>query len=94
MSGATAHQQPVSQLLKGVNGQWSAMRLATLLICVGVLAAWLGCIVAGGQWIPLDWPTVTLLAGAQGAKALQGRFEFGPGGLTPPRGKPWDGEGL
>lgn len=86
-------RQPVCQLLQGVNGQWSAMRLATLMVTAGVLCAWLACIWTSGQWIPLDWPTVTLLMGTQGAKALQGRFEYGPHGLTPPRGNPWDGEG-
>lgn len=67
----------------------SCQRIVTFAVTITVLGMWVwGCLHAG-QFLPLGWPEVSLLAGSQGAKALQSRFELGAGGL---RDYPLSGE--
>lgn len=84
------------QTMTGPNGQWSAMRVASLLVTVVVLLMWVGFCLYEGRLIPLTWQDVTIIGGAQGVKALQSRFEWGGGGIwgRGGMGNPWDGEGL
>lgn len=81
--------EPISQIFRCPNGQWSAMRVVTFIVCLVVLGTWVTFCFIEGRFIPLDWPTVSVLGVSQAAKAIQGRFEFGPRGLN----KPWEGEG-
>ena len=72
---------PLSDALHGMDGGWSSMRIVTMLISVVVLGMWVIFCFIEGRFIPLGWETVTLLVGAQGAKAAQLRFELGSGGI-------------
>ena len=72
----------MSDALHGLDGGWSSMRIITMLISVVVLGMWVIFCFVEGRFIPLGWETVTLLVGAQGAKAAQLRFELGTGGLS------------
>lgn len=83
----------LAQTLQGVNGQWSTMRIATMLICVVVLGMWVTFCFIESRLIPISWEMVTLIGGSQGAKAAQLRFEAGRGGLYG-RTDPSEGEGL
>ena len=69
------------QTCTGPNGQWSAMRVASLLVTAVVLLMWVGFCLYEGRLIPLTWQDVTIIGGAQGAKALQSRFEWGGDGV-------------
>lgn len=84
------------QTCTGPNGQWSAMRVASLLVTAVVLLMWVGFCLYEGRLIPLTWQDVAIIGGAQGAKALQSRFEWGGDGIwgRGGMGNPWDGEGL
>lgn len=82
----------LAQTFQGVNGQWSTMRIATMLICVVVLGMWVVFCFVEHRLIPMSWEMVTLIGGSQGAKAAQLRFEAGRGGLT--SCDPSEGEGL
>lgn len=64
------------QTCTGPNGQWSAMRVASLLVTAVVLLMWVGFCLYEGRLIPLTWQDVAIIGGAQGAKALQSRFEW------------------
>ena len=79
--GDTAREQALSDALHGMDGGWSSMRIVTMLISVVVLGMWVIFCFIEGRFIPLGWETVTLLVGAQGAKAAQLRFELGSGGI-------------
>ena len=84
------------QALDFANGQWSAMRVASLLVTAVVLLMWVGFCLYEKRLIPLTWQDVAIIGGAQGAKALQSRFEWGGDGIwgRGGMGNPWDGEGL
>lgn len=75
----------LTQMVSGANGHISSMRVVTLFITATVLVTWVVFCFIEGRFIPLSWEDVTLIAGAQGAKALQGRFEWGPGGIREDR---------
>ena len=57
------------------------MRITTMLICVVVLGMWVIFCFMEGRFVPISWEMVTLIAGSQGAKAAQLRFELGREGL-------------
>ena len=84
------------QTLTGPNGQWSAMRVASLLVTAVVLCMWVGFCLSAGRLSPLTRQDVAIIGGAQGATALQSRFEWGGDGIwgRGGMGNPWDGEGL
>lgn len=84
----------LAQTFQGVNGQWSTMRIATMLICVVVLGMWVVFCFVEHRLIPMSWEMVTLIGGSQGAKAAQLRFEAGRGGLYGAGRDPSEGEGL
>ena len=74
------------------SGGWSTMRITTMLVCVVVLGMWVTFCFIEGRFVPISWEMVTLVAGAQGAKAAQLRFELGRNGLHAYEHHP-DGEG-
>lgn len=63
--------------LRCLDGGWSCMRIATMLVCVVTLGLWVWGCLSSGQYIHPDWPEVTLLVGSQTAKAGQLYFERG-----------------
>lgn len=81
----------LADALQGHDGGWSTMRITTMLVCVVVLGMWVTFCFIEGRFIPISWEMVTLVAGAQGAKAAQLRFELGRNGLSG-AGHPWEGE--
>jgi len=83
----------LADALQGHDGGWSTMRITTMLVCVVVLGMWVTFCFIEGRFVPISWEMVTLLAGAQGAKAAQLRFELGRDGLHG-ADRPWEGEGL
>lgn len=62
---------------------------AGLRCCLGM---WVAFCFIEGRFVPISWEMVTLVAGSQGAKAAQLRFELGRGGLA--SYDPSEGEGL
>lgn len=56
------------QTCTGPNGQWSAMRVASLLVTAVVLLMWVGFCLYEKRLIPLTWQDVAIIGGAQGAK--------------------------
>jgi len=60
------------------------MRITTMLICVVVLTTWVTFCFIEGRFVPISWEMVTLVAGSQGAKAAQLRFEVGKNGIPMP----------
>ena len=72
----------LADALQCQDGGWSCMRITTLLICVVVLGMWVAFCFIEGRFVPISWEMVTLVAGSQGAKAAQLRFELGRGGLA------------
>lgn len=84
----------LADALQCQDGGWSCMRITTLLICVVVLGMWVAFCFVEGRLIPISWEMVTLVAGSQGAKAAQLRFELGRGGLYGAGRDPSEGEGL
>ena len=72
----------LAQTFQGVNGQWSTMRIVTMLTCVVVLGMWVVFCFVERRLIPMSWEMVALIGGSQGAKAAQLRFEAGRGGLA------------
>lgn len=76
------------------DGGWSCMRITTLLVCVVVLGMWATFCFIEGRFVPITWEMVTLVAGSQGVKAAQLRFELGRGGLYGAGRDPSEGEGL
>lgn len=73
---------PVCDCLLDHNGGVSCQRIATLAVCFVVLGMWVWGCLTSGQFLPLGWPEVALIGAAQGAKAMQSRFELGAGGLS------------
>ncbi|MDD2966753.1 MAG: hypothetical protein PHN64_04580 [Desulfovibrionaceae bacterium] len=73
-------QTPLSDLFRCTDGGWSCMRVIAFLTCTVVLSVWALCCLLGGAWIPISWEMVALVGGAQGAKAVQSRFECRPQG--------------
>jgi hypothetical protein len=67
----------LGQFLRDDAGELSCMRLMCLLVTVSVLAVWVWGNLTSGQYVPLGYAEAGLLGGAHGAKALQGRFEYG-----------------
>ena len=59
------------QTCTGPNGQWSAMRVASLLVTAVVLLMWVGFCLYEGRLIPLTWQDVAIIGGAQGGRAGQ-----------------------
>lgn len=74
-------RQAVADSLQAVDGGYSAMRITTMLVCVVVLGMWVVACFMEGRFVPISWEMVTLIAGSQGAKAAQLRFELGKQGL-------------
>lgn len=74
-------RQALADALQGVDGGFSAMRITTMLVCVVVLGMWVIACFMEGRFVPISWEMVTLIAGSQGAKAAQLRFELGKQGL-------------
>ena len=66
---------PISDLFRCTDGGWSCMRVIAFFTCAVVLSVWALCCLLGGAWIPISWEMVALVGGAQGAKAVQARFE-------------------
>jgi len=73
---------PLADALQCQDGGWSCMRITTMLICVVILGTWVACCLLEKHFVPITWEMVALLAGSQGAKAAQLRFELGPKGLS------------
>lgn len=74
-------RQAIADSLQAQDGGFSAMRITTMLICVVVLAVWVIFCFVEGRFVPISWEMVALIAGSQGAKAAQLRFELGRDGL-------------
>ena len=74
-------RQAIADALQGVDGGFSAMRITTMLVCIIVLGMWVIACFMEGRFVPISWEMVTLIAGSQGAKAAQLRFELGKQGL-------------
>lgn len=74
-------RQAIADALQGVDGGYSAMRITTMLVCVIVLGTWVVFCFVEGRFVPISWEMVALIAGSQGAKAAQLRFELGREGL-------------
>lgn len=74
-------RQAIADALQGVDGGYSAMRITTMLVCVVVLGMWVIFCFVEGRFVPISWEMVALIAGSQGAKAAQLRFELGRDGL-------------
>lgn len=74
-------RQAIADALQAQDGGWSTMRITTILICVVVLGTWVIFCFVEGRFVPISWEMVALVAGAQGAKAAQLRFELGKDGL-------------
>lgn len=81
----------LADALQCQDGGWSTMRITTMLVCVVVLGMWVAFCFIEGRFVPITWEMVALVAGSQGAKAAQLRFELGRGGLT--SCDPSEGEG-
>lgn len=75
-------RQALADALQAQDGGWSTMRLTTLLVCVVVLGMWAACCFMEGRFVPISWEMAALIAGSQGAKAAQLRFELGKEGLS------------
>lgn len=69
------------------SGGVSCQRIVTFAVCGVVLGMWVWGCLSSGQLIPLGWPEVTLIGAAQGAKAVQSRFELGSHGLSDFKGE-------
>ena len=74
-------REAVADALQAQDGGWSTMRIATLMVCTVVLGTWVVFCFVEGRFVPISWEMVTLIAGSQGAKAAQLRFELGKDGL-------------
>ncbi|MBD5608259.1 MAG: hypothetical protein HDQ93_05350 [Desulfovibrio sp.] len=74
-------RQAIADALQGVDGGYSAMRIVTMLVCLIVLLNWVIFCFVEGRFVPISWEMVALIAGSQGAKAAQLRFELGNDGL-------------
>lgn len=74
-------RQAIADSLQAVDGGFSAMRITTMLVCVIVLVTWVIFCFVEGRFVPISWEMVALIAGSQGAKAAQLRFELGKNGL-------------
>ena len=74
-------RQAIADSLQAVDGGYSAMRITTMLVCVVVLGMWVTACCMEHRFVPISWEMVTLIAGSQGAKAAQLRFELGRQGL-------------
>lgn len=74
-------RQAIADSLQGLDGGYSAMRITTMLICIVVLGTWVIFCFIEGRFVPISWEMVTLIAGSQGAKAAQLRFELGKDGI-------------
>lgn len=79
--GMTAVGRALADALQCQDGGWSTMRITTLLVCVTVLGVWVVFCFIEGRFVPITWEMVALIAGSQGAKAAQLRFELGRDGL-------------
>ena len=84
----------LADALQCQDGGWSTMRITTMLVCVVVLGMWVAFCFIEGRFVPITWELVALVAGSQGAKAAQLRFELGRGGLYAHGYDPAQGEGL
>lgn len=84
----------LADALQCQDGGWSTMRITTMLVCVVVLGMWVTFCFVEGRFVPITWEMVALVAGSQGAKAAQLRFELGRGGLYAHGYDPAQGEGL
>ncbi len=74
--------RPVADSIHDYHGSVSCQRVVTFAVTAVVLGMWIwGCFTAG-HLLPLGWPEAGLIGAAQGAKALQSRFELGSGGLS------------
>lgn len=82
----------LADMLQAQDGGWSTMRVVTVLVCVTVLGVWTVFCFIEGRFVPISWEMVTLVAGSQGAKAAQLRFELGRNGLHGENGFPGTGE--
>jgi hypothetical protein len=67
----------LGQFLVDDAGELSCMRLMCLLVTVSVLGMWVWANLTSGQYVPLGYAEAGLLCGSQGAKAWQGRSEYG-----------------
>lgn len=74
-------REAVADALQAQDGGWSTMRITTLMVCGIVLGMWVIFCFVEGRFVPISWEMVTLIAGSQGAKAAQLRFELGNQGL-------------
>ena len=74
-------RQAIADALQGVDGGFSAMRIITMLVCLIVLVNWVIFCFVEHRFVPITWEMVALIAGSQGAKAAQLRFELGKDGL-------------
>ena len=74
-------RQAIADALQGIDGGFSAMRIVTMLVCLLVLINWVVFCFIEGRFVPITWEMVALIAGSQGAKAAQLRFELGKEGL-------------
>lgn len=74
-------RQAIADSLQAQDGGWSTMRITTLLVCVVVLGMWVIFCFVEGRFVPISWEMVALVAGTQGVKAAQLRFELGSQGL-------------
>lgn len=74
-------REAIADSLQAVDGGFSAMRITTMLVCLIVLVTWVVFCFVEGRFVPISWEMVTLIAGSQGAKAAQLRFELGKNGL-------------
>lgn len=84
----------LADALQCQDGGWSTMRITTMLVCVVVLGMWVTFCFVEGRFVPITWEMVALVAGSQGAKAAQLRFELGRGGLYGAGYGPAHGEGM
>ncbi len=71
----------LADALQCVDGGWSTMRITTMMVCITVLGMWVVFCFVEGRFVPISWEMVALIAGSQGAKAAQVRFELGKQGL-------------
>lgn len=74
-------REAIADTLQAADGGFSAMRITTMLVCIVVLGTWVVFCFMEGRFVPISWEMVALVAGSQGAKAAQLRFELGREGL-------------
>lgn len=73
---------PIADSIHDYQGSVSCQRIVTFVVSFVILGMWIWGCFSAGHLLPLGWPEAGLIGAAQGAKALQSRFELGAGGLS------------